>query len=209
LFKLSLVPKDKRFSILFQQGAQNVVKMAREFRELVYVWENVKERVSILADMERDGDAITHEVMALLNRTFITPLDREDISLLAQSLDDIADGIHSAADIMYLYKIERPTDRAKELADIVLQVAVEVEQAASGISGNIDRNQLPKRCVEINRLQNLGKSVYHTALAELFDNVSDIPYVIKWREIYGLIDSPIDKGEDVANVMQDVAIKYS
>jgi uncharacterized protein Yka (UPF0111/DUF47 family) len=110
---------------------------------------------------------------------------------------------------MYLYKIERPTDRAKELADITLQVAVEVESAVIGISGNIDRNQLLKQCMEINRLQNLGKSAYHTALAELFDNVSDIPYVIKWREIYGLIDLPIDKGENVANVMQDVVIKYS
>ena len=209
MFKLSLVPKDKRFSILFQQGAENVVKMAREFRELVYVWENVKERVNILDDLERDGDAITHEVMALLHRTFITPLDREDISLLAQSLDDIADGIHLAADIMFLYRIESPTDRAKELADIVLQVAVEVEGAVLGISGHIDRNQLLKRCVEINRLQNFGNSVYYTALASLFANISDICYVIKWREIYELIKSPIDKCEVAANVIEGVAIKYS
>ena len=208
MVKLSLMPKDKRFSILFQQGAANIIKMAREFRELVHIWDNVKARVNILTDFERDGDAITHEVMALLNRTFITPLDREDISLLAQSLDDIADGIHSAAEIMLLYKIESPTDRAKELSDIVLQVAFEVEHAVSEMNGNMDRKKLLDHHMEINRLQNLGNSVYHTALAELFVNVTDIPYVIKWREIYGLIELPIDKGEDIADVIQGVAIKY-
>ncbi len=208
MFKFSLVPNDNRFFILFQQGAGNVVKMAREFKELVYVWENVKERVSILSDLERDGDAITHQVMALLYRTFITPLDREDISLLAQSLDDIADRIHLAADMMFLYRIEHPTDKAKELADIILQVATEVERAISGISGHIDRNQLLKQYVEINRLENLGKSIYHTALADLFCDNNDISYVIKWREIYQLMESPIDMCEVAANVIEGVAIKY-
>jgi len=207
--KLSLMPKDKRFSILFQQGAENIVKMAKELSELVHTWDNIRSRVEVLTDLERDGDAITHEVMALLNRTFITPLDREDISSIAQSLDDIADGIHAVAEIMFLYKIENPTERAKELADIVLQVTVEVEQAITEIGGNMDRKQLLKHHMEINRLQNLGSNVYHTGLAELFVNVTDIPYVIKWREIYGLIESPIDKAEHIADVIQDVAIKYS
>lgn len=209
MFKLSLMPKDKRFSILFEQGAENIVKMAKEFSELVNTWDNIRARVEVLADFERDGDAITHEVMALLNRTFITPFDREDISLIAQSLDDIADGIHAAAQIMLLYKIESPTDRAKELADIVLQVTKEVEHAISEIGGNMDRKKMLNLHMEINRLQNLGNDVYHTALGELFVNVTDIPYVIKWREIYGLIESPIDKGEHIADVIQDVAIKYS
>lgn len=208
MFKLSLFPRDRKFSILFQQGAENVVKMAKEFRDIVYVWENVKERVSILADLERDGDAITHDVMALLHRTFITPFDREDIGLLAQSLDDIADRIHMSADIMLLYRIERPNDKAKELADIILQVAVEVEKAVSGMTGRIDQNRLLKQCVEINRLENLGDSIYRTALADLFTDSSDVFSVIKWREVYEDMESTIDGCEVVANVLEGVALKY-
>jgi predicted phosphate transport protein (TIGR00153 family) len=209
LFKLSLVPRDKRFSILFQQGAQNVVKMANGFKEIIYTWEHVKERVSILTDMERDGDAITHEVIALLHRTFITPFDREDISLLAQSLDDIADRIHSSADIMLLYQIERPGDWAKELVDIILDATVEVEKAVSGISGHIDQNQLLKRCVEINRLENLGDRVYRSALADLYTESSDIFHVVKWREIYEDMESVIDGCEATANALEGIALKYA
>ena len=207
--KLSLFPRDNRFSILFQQDSENIVKMAREFRELLYSWENVKERVSILADLERDGDAITHEVMALLHRTFITPFDREDIGLLAQSLDDIADRIHSAADIMLLYRIGRPTDKAKELADIIQQIACEVENAVSEIKGHIDQNSLLKKCVEINRLENLADSVYRSALADLFINPNDISFDVRWREIYELMESAADSGESTANVLEGIGLKYT
>jgi uncharacterized protein len=209
LIKLSLLPKDRRFYILFQQGAENVVKMAKEFKELIFTWENVRERVSILADLERDGDAITHDVMSLLHRTFITPLDREDIGLMAHSIDDVADRIHSAADIMYVYRIESSNDRAKELADIIVQATVEVEKAVSGISGHINRNQLLKQCVEINRLENMADSVYRSALADLFTNSKDMAYVVKWREVYEDMESSIDGCEVIADVLEGIALKYA
>jgi uncharacterized protein len=209
LAKLSLLPKDRRFYIFFQQGAENVVKMAKEFKELIFSWENIRERVSILADFEHDGDAITHDVMHLLHRTFITPLDREDISLLARSIDDVADRIHSAADIMYVYRIESSNDRAKELADIIVQASIEVEKAVSSISSRIDRNQLLKECVEINRLENMGDSIYRNALAELFTNSRDMAYVVKWREIYEDMESSIDGCEVIADVLEGIALKYS
>jgi uncharacterized protein Yka (UPF0111/DUF47 family) len=209
LIKLSLLPKDRRFYILFEQGAENVVKMAKEFKELIFTWENVRERVSILADFERDGDAITHDVMSLLHRTFITPLDREDIGLMAHSIDDVADRIHSAADIMYVYRIESSNDRAKELADIIVQATVEVEKAVSGISGHINRNQLLKQCVEINRLENMADSVYRSALADLFTNSRDMAYVVKWREVYEDMESSIDGCEVIADVLEGIALKYA
>lgn len=207
--RLSLLPRDKRFSILFQQGADNLVRMGREFRELVSVWENVKERVIMLADMERDGDAITHDVMAMLHRAFITPFDREDISLLARSLDDVADRVHSAADIMLLYRVERPTVWAKEQAEIVDQVSKEIQKGVAGISGPIDQNQLLKACVEINRLENMADDLYRTALADLFAGSPDIFHVVKWREIYEDVESAIDGAEVVADVLEEMALKYS
>ncbi len=182
--------------------------MAAEFKQLVDVWENVKERVSILNDMERDGDAITHDVITMLHRTFITPFDREDISLLARSLDDIADRIHSTADTMLLCGINRPSDRAKEMADILAQATVEVEKAVQQISGHIEQNQLLRTCVEINRLEDQGDNLYRRALAELFVS-KDLIDIIKWREVYEDIESAIDGTAQVANALEGIALKYA
>jgi predicted phosphate transport protein (TIGR00153 family) len=159
--------------------------------------------------LEHQGDAITHQIFGQLHSFFITPFDREDIALLAHSIDDVTDFIHAAADAMFLYKVERPTKRAKELVDIVLQAVVEVERAVSEMHDRIGRKQLLKRCVEINRLENIGDGVYRSAMAELFEGSVDIADLIKWREIYNHMESVIDRCEDIANILEGVAIKYS
>jgi predicted phosphate transport protein (TIGR00153 family) len=176
---------------------------------MVYIWENVKERVGVITDLEHQGDAITHQIFEQLHRSFITPFDREDIALLAHSLDDVTDFIHAAADAMFLYKVDRPTNKAKELVDIVVQAVVEVEGAISEIHDRISRKQLLNRCVEINRLENIGDSVYRSAMAELFDGSADMAGLIKWREIYEHMESVIDRCEDIANILEGVAIKYA
>jgi len=209
LSKLSLIPREEKFFVLFEQSAQNAVKIAQQLRDMVFIWENVRERVGVITDLEHQGDAITHQIMAQLHRTFVTPFDREDIALLAHSLDDVTDFIHSAADAMLLYKVERPTGRAKEMADIAVQAVVEVERAISEMHDRIDRDQLLKRCVEIHRLENVGDSVHRSALAELFADSTDIAYLIKWREIYDHIETAIDRCEDVANILEGVALKYA
>jgi len=209
LLKSSPVPREKKFFALFEQSAQNTVKIAQQLRDLVYVWENVRERVGIITELEHQGDAITHQVMAQLHRTFITPFDREDIALLTHSLDNVTDSIHAAADAMLLYKVERPTNRAKELADIVVQTAAEVEEAVSEIHGHIKREHLLRHCIEVNRLENMGDDVYRSALAELFVESTDVVALIKWREIYDHMESALDSCEDVANVLEGVALKYA
>jgi predicted phosphate transport protein (TIGR00153 family) len=207
--RFSLFPREQKFFVLFEQSAQNAVKIAQQLRDLVNNWENVKERVEMITSLEHDGDAITHQVIAQLHRTFVTPLDREDIALLAQTLDDITDLIHSAADAMLLYKVERPTDKVKELVDIVIQATAEVEKGVAEINNRIDKDKLLKRSMEINRLENVGDSVYRSALAELFVNSPDFAYLIKWREIYEDIESAIDKCEDIANILEGIALKYA
>ena len=207
--RFSFFPREEKFFVLFDQSAQNVVKIAQQLRDMLDTWENVKERVGVITSLEHEGDAITHQIIAQLHRTFVTPLDREDIALLAEALDDITDFIHSAADAMLLYKIERPTDKAKELANILVQAAMEVEKGVSEIHGRIDRDKLLKLCVEINRLENVGDSVHRSALAELFFDSVDFTYLIKWREIYDDIETAIDRCEDVANVLEGVALKYA
>jgi len=209
LFKFSLIPKEKKFFVLFEQGTQNAVKIAQQLKDMVYIWGNVKERVGVINDLEHQGDAITHQIFDQLHRSIITPFDREDIALLAHSLDDVADFIHAAADAMLLYKIEHPTNRAKELADIVVQAVTEVEKAVSEMHDRLGRKQLLKRCVEINRLENVGDNVYRSAMAELFDDSTNYNSLIKWREIYNHMESVIDRCEDIANILEGVAIKYA
>jgi uncharacterized protein Yka (UPF0111/DUF47 family) len=152
---------------------------------------------------------VTHEIIALVNRTFITPFDREDIALLAHSLDDIVDFIEASADAMNLYKIESPTQRAKELADIIAQTTQEVNMAISELGQKVNLKQILARSMEINRLENNADKVYREGLAELFRDSKDIPYIIKWREIYEYMETATDRCEDVANVLEGVALKYA
>ena len=209
MFKFSLTPRDKRFAVLFEQSAHNALKIAHQLKDMVCTWENVEERLDIITDLEHEGDAATHQIMAELHRSFITPFDREDIALLAHSMDEITDYIHSSADMMILYKVGQPTSRARELVDIIVQTAAEVEKAVSEVHDHIDRDKLLKRCMEINRLENEGDSIYRAALAELFSDSTDTASLIKWREIYEHMETAIDRCEDVANVLEGVALKYA
>lgn len=205
--KLSFLPRERKFFALLEQSAQNSVKIAQQLRDMVQIWENIKERVGIITDLEHEGDAITHQIMAALHTTFVTPFDREDIALLAHSLDDVTDFIQSAADAMLLYNVEHPTNRAEELANILVQAVAEVERAVSEMHDRIEGNQLLERCEEINRLENMGDNAYRSAMAELFVDSTDMARLIKWREIYKHLETAIDRCEDVANVLEGVALK--
>lgn len=209
MFRFSLIPREKKFFVLFEQGAQNALKIARQLKDMLQTWEDIQERVSVITALEHEGDAITHQIVAELHRTFVTPFDREDIAMLANSLDDITDFIHSAADAMSLYNIERPTEKAKEMVDVAVEAITEVTKAVSEIEGRIDKDRVLKYCVEINRLENVGDTLYRSAMAELFANCADFAHIIKWREIYEDIENAIDRCEDVANILEGVVLKYA
>ena len=207
--KFSLLPREGRFFILFEESAKNAAEVARQFKDLIDNWDNVPDRVNSITELEHKSDTVAHEIIALVHRTFVTPFDREDIALLAHSLDDIVDFIEATADTMLLYKIEAPTTRAKELADIMLTTALEVQKAVSDLRQKADLKHILQHCVEINRLENNADIIYRSALAELFNDSRDIPYIIKWREIYEYMETATDRCEDVANVLEGVALKYS
>jgi predicted phosphate transport protein (TIGR00153 family) len=207
--KFSLLPREGRFFVLFEEGANNAAAVALLLKDMLCKWENVDQAVQGIMELEHKGDGITHEVIALVHKTFVTPFDREDIALLAHSLDDIVDFIESAADAMNLYRIEIPTPRAKELAEIIVQSTDEVAKAISELRQKVDLKKILQRSVEINRLENMADKVYREALAELFRDSKDIPYIIKWREIYEYMETATDRCEDVANVLEGVALKYA
>jgi predicted phosphate transport protein (TIGR00153 family) len=207
--KLPFIPREERFFDLFQESAQNMVKAAHSLKEMINNWEHVEGRVAEITELEHKGDTITHEIMSRSHRSFVTPFDREDIVQLAHSLDDVTDFIHAASDAMLLYKVERPGERAKELADIIVQAAEEVEKVLPQLKKRIVLSSVLKGCVEINRLENLADRVYRSAIAELFDDSTDMAHIIKWREIYAHMESATDRCEDVADVLEGVAIKHA
>ena len=209
MFRLRLIPFERKFFILFEQSVQNMAEAALQLKSLVDLWKDIPEIVSEITELEHKGDLITHQIMELLNRTFTTPFDREDIALLAHTLDDVTDFIQAAADSMLLYRVERPGTRARELANVVLQITAELKRAIPKLHENrAELKQILKCCVEINRLENRADRVYRSALAELFDGTANIADVIKWREIYGQMESATDRCEDVADVLEGLAIKH-
>ncbi len=160
MFKFPFLPREKKFLGLFEQSAPNMVKASRVLREMVNTWGLVGGRVAEITELEHEGDTITHQIMAQVHRTFVTPFDREDIALLAHTLDDVTDFIHAAADAMLIYKIDYPSQRAKELADIIMQAAVEIERAMPRLRRHAELKQILGYCVEINRLENMADGVF-------------------------------------------------
>jgi predicted phosphate transport protein (TIGR00153 family) len=209
MVRLPFIPRENKFFDLFEESAINTEKAAGALKELMDDWQFVDSRVAEITELEHHGDTITHQVISLLHRTFVTPLDREDIALLAHTLDDIIDFIHAAADAMFIYKIKKPTERAKQLADIIIQAVVEVEKAVAALRKRSQLKVILDGCVEINRLENMADRVYRAAIAELFDDSEDIAELIKWREIYEHMESATDRCEDVANVLEGVALKHA
>jgi predicted phosphate transport protein (TIGR00153 family) len=205
--RLPFLPREQKFFDLFEASTKNIVKAAQALKDMIDTWEFIDSRVAEITEMEHEGDTITHQVLSLLHRTFVTPFDREDIALLAHTMDDIIDFIHATADSMFIYKIQSPTQRAKELADIILQGSIEVEKAVRGLRRKSEFKQILERCVEINRLENMADRVYRAAIGELFDNNADITQIIKWREIYEHMESATDRCEDVADALEGVALK--
>ncbi len=210
MFKLNLMPRGDKFFDLFEVSTKNMVKAAENLKDLIYSWDCIDQKLEEMDRIEHQGDTITHEIMYQLNRSFITPFDREDIGTLAHSLDDVTDLIQATADTMALYKVREPGKRARELADILVQITTEVENVMPSLRHhNANLEKILNSCVEINRLENVADKIYRTALKELFEDSNDITDIIKWREIYEHMESATDMCEDVANVLEGVALKHA
>lgn len=205
--KFPFLPREQIFFDLFEESAKNMVEAAALFAELLNEWDNVEERVHHITGLEHEGDNITHRIIAQLNRTFVTPIDREDIAALANRLDDVVDFIEDAAVAILIYQIHQPTQRAKELADILARATVEVSKAIPCLRRRDQLCYIPQHCIEINRLENWADAVLRSALAELFRDNVDLADVIKWREIYQQTEIATDRCEDVADILEGVMIK--
>lgn len=208
--KFVLTPKDTRFYDLFEQDTANLVVACRALVE--FFDDSLHDREESAREfkrMESQGDSITHEIIKRLHRTFVTPIDREDIAELAHTLDSVMDFVEAAARTLVLYRMPEPNDRARELAHIVLNIALKLDEIMPCLR---DRNQYARvlrACVDINSLENQADDVHHAAQAELFDLYQDACDVIKWRELYQHLENATDLGEDVANTLEGIVLKHA
>lgn len=203
-----LIPQDKVFFDLFEKQAAINKEAAWQLVALTEDFTNVKEKRHQIELLEQKGDIITHDIYDQLNRTFITPLDPEEISRLAAALDDVLDYIDGATEKMFYYGIESTDIHMVELAKLIHMSTAELESAVKGIRSIKDPRYIDERCIEVNRLENLADDVLAHAVTDLF-KTTDAITIIKLKDIYEHLETATDYCEDVANVLSDIAIRHS
>ncbi|HUP27274.1 MAG TPA: DUF47 family protein [Chloroflexia bacterium] len=198
---------DANFFQWFEDAASNMLEASKSFRELCYNFENPQEAVTRLHDFEHRGDDIGHDIYNKLNNTFVTPMDREDIISLYSAIDDVTDFIHSAADLMSVYKVESVPPIGQQLADCIVSCAEHVAAAVPHLRKRNELNQILPSVVEIHSLENKADELLRDGLVELFSHPEDVIHIIKWRDIYSEMEEATDKAEDIADVLRGLVIK--
>jgi predicted phosphate transport protein (TIGR00153 family) len=204
--RLRLIPREERFFDMFVEDAANVLKGARLLHAMLRSYEDVEQKAKELFAVEHHGDEISHAIGNRLNTTFVTPFDREDIHALISALDDILDLVEEVADTFILYHIDRPTPEAIEQAGIIVQQCELIHEALTKLRQFRD---LDRYWIEVHRLENEGDRVTRAAVAGLFSAERPPVDIIKWKDIYALLEDCIDKCEDVANIVEKIAIKHA
>jgi predicted phosphate transport protein (TIGR00153 family) len=204
--RFSLLPRDRTFFDLFIEAGQNTVHAARLLDQMMNRWPDAGSLPKEIVDAENEGDRITHEIIKRLNSTFVTPIDREDIYGLATQMDDIVDFTEEAADFLGLYKIEAPMEQAGALTKVLV---ASCEQLAEGLEHLPELKDLDKYWIEIHRLENEGDRISRDAVASLFSNGIDPMVVIRWKDIFAVLENAIDATEDAAQILEGIVIKNS
>jgi uncharacterized protein len=210
-FLARLLPQTggERFFQLFEDHADRTCEAARLLAELVRNGAAAERQAERVKAVEHQGDEITHAVIEQLHQTFITPMDRDDMHRLISRMDDVLDLIYAASERLWLYRIDVMEPEMWSFADVLVRATEEMAAAVRSLRHLGNRAQLLEHCTEVNRLENEGDSLLRKAVARLFHEHTDAIHVIKWKEIYDTLENAIDRCEDVANVIEGVALEYA
>lgn len=200
-----LIPREEKFFDDFLALADQIVKGATLLEEMMATDPPDWDVAHAIKDVEHECDGITHTIIQRLNRTFVTPIDREDIHELARSLDDVIDAIDAAAAVIRRYRVAPVRYGARELAGIIAKSTHQVRMAVDALER---RDGVHARAVEVNRLENEADRIHDEALSRLFDEETDPISVIKWKEVLDFLEEATDRCEDVANVLEGVVVKH-
>lgn len=204
----SLLPKDEKFFDLLIESSQNMQIAATKLTELMVDYTNVEKKVEDIKSVEHVGDDLIHDIMRRLHRTFVTPIDREDIALLGERIDDVVDAIEEAARYMLDFGVKAPTDSAVEMARLISSSADELTKAVRMLNRGASKfAEILPVTVEIHRLENEADQVASKALGALFSGGTEPLEVLKWREIYGTLELAADQAEGAATVLEGIVLK--
>ena len=207
-FKEWIIPQEKHFFDMLEQQADVVVEGADALMDMVTHFDHVAEKRDRIKEIEHKGDNIVHELSEALTKTFVTPIDQEDISKLTSRLDDILDYIEAASHRLWSYEIRSIPPDMIQLTEVIVKGAKEVNHAVKDLRYFKQKNEISKHCIEINRLENQGDDITHVAVASLFKKYDAVD-IIKLKEIYEYLEEATDKCEDAADVIKDVFMKNS
>lgn len=205
---MSVFSKKKDYFELFEKVAANITNAATVLVAIMEHFTNLENWAKEVHELEEEGDLLTHDIIKKLNRSFVSPIDREDIHSLASTLDDILDFIWGTAERLAVFKM---MEVRKEAVVMSRELLVTVELVQKAINNLKEKNyiRMQEHCIEINKLENRVDRYFRDALGSLFDEVTDPVLVIKWKEIYEHLENATDKCEDVADILESIAIKNS
>ena len=202
-----IIPRDKIFFNLLAEQSRILVKGAETLFDIVMNYSEVRSKVSDIKAIEHEGDAVTHELYVRLNKTFVTPLDREDLMSLASKCDDVLDAIYGAAKRFQVYEIDQPTEYMKNFVELILKATREINILMPNIKRG-DQSEVDKACEAVDILENQGDELLHGALMELFRKGKEaVVEIIKNKEIYEWLESALDRCEDVTYAIADIVMK--
>ena len=204
--RFSLVPRDRVFFDLFIEAGRNSLRAAQLLDRMMTDWPDDAGLARDVLKAEQEGDRITHDIFQRLNSTFVTPIDREDIYGLATQLDDIVDYTEEAADFLGLYKIEAPMEQAQDLTKVLVGACAQLTEALEHLR---EFRDLDKYWIEIHRLENEGDRISRDAVASLFSDGIDPMVVIRWKDIFAVLERAIDSTETAAHTLAGIVIKNS
>jgi len=206
MFKF-LLPKEHGFFDQFDAHAAKGMEAARLFVEMLEHFGDAPAKARRIAEVENQADEITHRTLEMLHSTFITPLDRDQIHALITAMDDVVDLIHGASRRLILYGITEPTQPLRELSRTLLHSVEEMQKAVSHLKDLRNAKEILRACVEMNKLENDGDALRDDAIANLLKNEKNAVEVLKWKEIYDVVETALDCCEDVANIIEGVVLE--
>ena len=204
----SFLPKEYSFFDFFEQHASTCVEGTQVLLHLLRDVGDAAAYAKTIKDIEHAGDTITHHTLETLHKTFITPLDRDEIHQLISGMDDILDLVDATGQRLVMYDIQEVTPEAHELGAVLLEAVTQVQEAVRGLRGLKYPMDVLKLCVEINRLENEGDAILRKSMARLFKESTDPIYIIKWKEIYEFLENALDSCEDVANLIEGIVLEH-
>ena len=204
--RFRLIPREEKFFTDFITLADRIVSAATLLERMLSSEPPAWDVALQIKQIEHECDHITHQIIQRLHRTFVTPIDREDIHALATSLDDVMDAIDAAASVTRRFRIATLRYGAHELASLIYQSAMEVRVAVEALER---KGGVHERAVEVNRLENAADDVHDEALRRLFEEEKNAINVIKWKEVFDFLEEATDRCEDVANVLEGVVVKHA